>query len=238
MKELDSRIIQRKYVKEAFDKIASTYDRGRRTWYELIEIFRKYVSSNNGFIGDFGCGTGRNTVVLAVDNDVVGLDISWNMIKILKKKSYRVKRSHKIYPIVASMNMLPFRDNVFKAVTMFAALHNIPYIENRRKVLSEVWRVCKNNGVLLITVWRLLYPKNLLRSLIHWIRYNKEFGDALIVWRKKDMKIYRFYHFFTGKELSKLIRHQKFSLIRIFVWSPRKKFLKDNIVAIAVKHYE
>ena len=81
MKRLEDDVdTMRVYVKNAFDEIASTYDRSRRIWYEIISLIRNNKPNIYGFVADLGCGTGRNTIELARNDDVVGLDISLNMV--------------------------------------------------------------------------------------------------------------------------------------------------------------
>jgi len=238
MKKLNDDVFQRVYVKEAFEQIASTYDRGRRIWYEIILLLIQNMENIGGFIADIGCGTGKNTVELAKMDDTIGLDISKNMVKILRRRAYRKKISERIYPIVASMMLLPFRKNIFKAVTLLATIHNVPGKQNREKAFKELWRTCRSKCIIIVTAWKLFYPKNFLKALFYWLRYRYTFGDAFVEWRKEDKVIYRFYHFFTRGELATLIKKHGFKILKIFVWSPKKKILKDNIVVIAVKNDE
>jgi ubiquinone/menaquinone biosynthesis C-methylase UbiE len=94
---------------------------------------------------DIGCGGGRTTVPLHnMGFDVVGIDISENLIKILKKRFPKVKAQ------VADAMKLPFKSNSFD-IAIFS--HNsldclYPY-EKRDKCLKEINRVLKNNGFFL-----------------------------------------------------------------------------------------
>jgi len=230
----DACYIEKVFVKEAFDKIASTYDRGRRIWYELIHLlFSLKTVTPFSYILDLGCGTGKNTVEMARYGEVIGVDFSYNMVKIFKRRARRRGYYGRCHPVTASILHLPFREKISDIVTLLAVIHHIPYQEHREKALQEIKRICKMKCVVLMTAWDLFYPRNFIKVLRYWIEKRGMFGDAFIEWRKRDRTIYRYYHFFRRKELKTLVEKHGFKIVKMFKWSPKRRFLKENIVVIA-----
>lgn len=84
-----------------------------------------------GRLLDIGCGT--NQLVKQYGNGV-GVDVyPWENIDLL----------------VDDTSKLPFKGDTFDTITIIAALNHIP---NRDYVLSEAYRLLKNDGLLIITM--------------------------------------------------------------------------------------
>ncbi|EKO3929388.1 class I SAM-dependent methyltransferase [Vibrio metschnikovii] len=98
----------------------------------------------NGKVLDFGCGYGRisNQLQKLGYKDLVGVDSSKEMIN----------RGLTDYPELdlryQQDGLLSFSDNYFDAIVVCAVLTCIPVQDSREKVVSELWRVLKPNGVL------------------------------------------------------------------------------------------
>ncbi|NJE25547.1 class I SAM-dependent methyltransferase [Thermococcus sp. MV5] len=133
---------------EYFDKIAHRYD----DWYKTKvgqyvnrtekKLVFSMIKSKNGKALDLGCGTGNYTLELYTRGfDVVGVDLSEEMLKIARKKLPRVKF------IRANAYSLPFKENTFDLVltiTMFEFIHK-PEL-----ALNEIYRVLRPGGEVVI----------------------------------------------------------------------------------------
>ncbi|MGA2626647.1 MAG: class I SAM-dependent methyltransferase [Candidatus Bathyarchaeia archaeon] len=94
---------------------------------------------------DVGCGLGRYMVFTAKRLDVVGLDISVNMVRAAKQTLKNLDI------VLADMEYIPFRDSSFELVYSIRAMK---YLSNQAKFLREARRVCSHEGcVLLYDIW-------------------------------------------------------------------------------------
>lgn len=93
---------------------------------------------------DLGCGPGFliQSQLLRFE-EVVGLDISKEMIRVCKAKGL----SNCAFFIMADAENLPFRNGVFDIVTMRAALHHIPSVS---KCFREIYRVLGEEGIMYV----------------------------------------------------------------------------------------
>jgi len=230
MKKYDNiTTLEAKYVKESFDLIAPTYDRGRKVWRELLKHAASY-----DIILDAGCGTGRSSLYLAkIGSEVICLDLSYNMCKIAYKRAHR-HRILTIYVINAHIAFLPIRKSSIEACVLLATIHHIPRRNRRIKVLTQIKECLKNNGLVILSCWYRYRPRNLFLSL-KWIIVKRlyEWGDALVPWKTRRKTTYRFYHFCTKKEIKEEVSRAGFHVIECFLWSPSKRLIKDNVVVIA-----
>jgi ubiquinone/menaquinone biosynthesis C-methylase UbiE len=115
---------------------------------------------------DVGCGTGSLTLAAkqrtGSDGMVVGIDPSSNMVKLAREKA--AKKQVEAAFQVGVIEKLDFPDDQFDLVLSSMMMHHLPG-ELKKTGLSEVRRVLKPNGTLLIIE---LDPGSLsLASLIH-----------------------------------------------------------------------
>jgi SAM-dependent methyltransferase len=119
---------------------------------------------------------------------------------------------------------LPFPEIFFDKVFSIRALHHIPSKEFRLQFFSEIKRVLKPGGILILTAWYLYgltEKRNFLLMLksafLKIIGKSKlDFGDALIPWGKK---VRRYYHYFTKRELERLAEESGFKVKKIWATS-------------------
>ena len=226
--------IERELI-NAFNNISTTYDKGRRIWSDPINEVFNIKKEDVHLVLDEGCGTGRLLNTLSLRGyEVVGIDVSWGMLKITKRRVKRNKVYYRSHIIVASMVLKPFRDNIFDISLMIASLHHIPLRNRRIKALKESFRVLKTRGVLLVTVWNLSLPRNMLRA-IRWFLTGKlfEFGDSLVPWKKRGLIFQRFYHFYHKRELKRDVLKAGFNLLKSYLWNGG--IIGRNVICIAVK---
>lgn len=106
-------------------------------WIEIIPQHARVL--------DIGCGTGRCSIPLAGKaRKVIGVDLSFEMIKCAKRKSQWLKEEIRPEFIVADAESLPFCPGSFDAVIGFGILH---HVEHPKDVLSEASRVVTEKGL-------------------------------------------------------------------------------------------
>lgn len=107
-------------------------------------LLQKFVRPRgNQRILDVGCGTGTMTKFLGQYGGVAGVDISEIALGFCRKRDLDSL-------LRATALALPFADNSFELVTAFDVVYH-KRVEDDLKALKEFHRVCKNNGLLVIT---------------------------------------------------------------------------------------
>jgi len=110
-----------------------------------MELFKNFVPKEAQIL-DVGCGYGRtlNELYLSEFTCLSGIDVSKNMIE----------RGSRLYP---HLNLkkpegegIPFDDNSFDAVILLAVLTCIISDSEQEKLINEVQRVLRDNGVIYI----------------------------------------------------------------------------------------
>jgi ubiquinone/menaquinone biosynthesis C-methylase UbiE len=130
--------------KAGYARYAPTYDEQEKYWDSFEQRnLKQYIESATGKkVLDAGAGTGRISVKLhKVGADVTALDISPEMLGILKKKDGRIKT------VEGDLEKMPFADGEFDMVFSSLALVHLKKIE---PFLDECYRVLKDNGILVL----------------------------------------------------------------------------------------
>ena len=135
-------------VKETYEREARIYDKTRaifekgRFAYRERKLLSEFLERNS-LILFLACGTGRhfNFLVNQLGSEVVGVDISINMLRIAKKKQ-------NVYLIAADVENLPFRQNTFDALVCSRAFY---LFDNKLRVLQEAHTVLKRGKKLIVS---------------------------------------------------------------------------------------
>ncbi len=162
-----------------FDSIAPVYDRLNhllsfgidRSWRRrLVRAVSSFCALRGGEVKvlDMACGTGDVSIALRRKGlDVVGADISENMLALARKKAPGIDFRY------GDASELPFADRSFDAVTIAFGIRNF---DKRAQCIRELHRVLKDGGMLAIAefsiprnrLWRgiyTLYFKNILPAV-------------------------------------------------------------------------
>lgn len=108
----------------------------------VSSIVEKLEITENDRILDVGCGAGVITTPLSIyASETVGVDASFSMIQHVTK---RIKK------VVGEANRLPFIDCEFDKILCHSIFQYFPSLDYARKVTQEMYRVCKNNGIIFI----------------------------------------------------------------------------------------
>ena len=118
---------------------------------------------------DYGCGYGRTCEELVGLGylDVLGIDISAGMIQ----------RGHRLFPRlkleVLHHEQLPYEDNSFQAILLFAVLTCIPTDSGQIEIISQLHRVLRPGGILYLSDYP-LQPDE--RNIIRYQEFEEEYG--------------------------------------------------------------
>jgi len=130
---------------EGYNLYASQYknDWGYLDSFEKDVILRFLGNLDGKKILDVGCGNGRMFSELMKRNgEVVGADVSAEMLKLAGQKFPRVKLAQ------AAIEKLPFEDNSFDFVVAFFV---IVHVRDLVKAFDEVYRVLKPGGSFILS---------------------------------------------------------------------------------------
>ena len=240
-----------------FNQIANDYHLKRKKPWKPLELFLNYLKDKGySLIGeslDLGCANGRNFNILGTfPKKLVGLDISPDLVKIafenLRNSSlYSTIESKFIQIVLSDIKNLPIRPNSFKNIFSIATIHHIKNKADRKRCINQMYNILQNNGLLIFTVWRKWQKKYRGYFILDWIKRNisnkykklqytenlNEFGDKYIPWRlsSENKVFYRFYHFFSKKEIKKLLKNFEIKELKL-MGGPENR---DNFFILAKK---
>jgi len=242
--------------KLSYDSIADDYDSKRKKPWKALKDF-SYFLSNKGYIFkgnciDLGCANGRHFEIFKNSNNkIIGID---NSSALLRLALERIRSSdlhsnielNKIQLILGDLNFIPIRNYSIQNVFSVATIHHVKGQLERANVMKNLFDILRDEGYLLITVWRKWHKRVKKHFILDWFkrinpRYKhqqeklglKEFGDKFIPWTftRKNVTFHRFYHFFSKKEIKKMLQN---FIIKEFkmMGGPTKK---DNFFILALK---
>ena len=144
---------KKKRIIDKYNSSSFFYDkRYRAIQEEKYEIVLNNYIGNEKLMLDMGCGTGllfEHIIKLILEREVirinyVALDISWNMLLEFKSKIFKMKK-RRFSPnlILADIEYLPFRENIFFSIFSLTSFQNLPHIQEG---LKELYRVSKHNA--------------------------------------------------------------------------------------------
>ena len=141
-------------VKQMFNKIASKYDfLNRFLTFGIDNIWRtiavKKIKNNPKNVLDIATGTADLAIITAkyTNAEIIGLDISDQMLKVGKEKITNKNLDSRIKLINGDAENLSFNNETFDAITVGFGVRNF---ENLEKGLNEIYRVIKKGGYVAI----------------------------------------------------------------------------------------
>lgn len=152
----DSGESKKKQVENMFDKIAFRYDFLNRFLSAGIDVrwrkkaIRELVSSQPKNILDVATGTGDFAITsytILKPEKITGIDISERMMEVGRKKILKLGLEKHIQLLNGDSEAIFFKDGSFDAVTVAFGVRNF---ENLEKGLSEIYRVLKPGGKLVV----------------------------------------------------------------------------------------
>ncbi len=224
-------------TKEDYNLISGHFSSSRAIITQDVKDLKKYAKTDDSIL-DLGCGNGRFwEVVRDLNVKYIGADISEGLLKIASKK-YPEATFQKI-----DFLKLPYESNSFDKVYCLAVIHHIPSCKYQKIFLSEIYRVLKPDGKLILTSWYLLYKKEIIFQIIK-NTFKKilgssklDFKDVYIPFKnsKGENMATRYIHCFSQREISSLLTKSGFSTEELSYNSRGNKIKSRNILAVARK---
>jgi len=211
MNQKESKIKQPSSLAKVYDVIAESFDSTRKyPWKEVSEFIEKIPLGE--FVLDLGSGNGRHTKLLSKQSrGTIGVDISFNILKLsLAKELAEITRD--INLVNSDAVKLPFKDNAFDKIISIAVIHHLATDDSRKKVLSEIFRILKKDGLAQISCWLKSHPRFSKDDLRDAVQAGKK--DVIVPWTLKNgEKISRYYYLFDIDEIEALAKNVGFSII-------------------------
>ena len=220
--------------REVYDIIAPLFASTRQyIWDDLVPLI-DYLKPNLKVL-DLGCGTGRLYQIFAKFQDsidYIGLDQSEGQLAEAKKEFPNNKY------VQAEMTKLPFDDASFDLVFCVATLHHLPDEETRQQALSEMKRILKPGGRVLMTNWN-LYSDSAQKT-VEKGKWQQNDGEFVVPWMNPKGEVLgeRYYYGFTPEYLDKICSEAGFEVEENYYSKKGKVSTKEkgnNIVSILLK---
>jgi ubiquinone/menaquinone biosynthesis C-methylase UbiE len=148
-----------KFSSEYLDVHKRIQCKGKNHYHLYLELISRYADSPGNLL-DVGCGTGYSSSLIAqTGKTVVGLDLSHMF---LCNGGYK----DKIDLITADASKLPFKGESFDFIGACAVIEHIP---NLGEALTEMVRILKPGGSIIIKSPNLLSPLIPIRALLNLV---------------------------------------------------------------------
>jgi len=206
---------KKEFVKNIFNDISTTYDFLNHFLSFGVDIIwrRKFIKSLDFSSSDkvLDVATGTGDVAFSIKkkhkSDIIGLDLSVNMLEIAKKKSKKMNIKD-INFIEGDAENLPFDDNMFDKVVISYGLRNLG---DCRKGIQEFYRVLKPNSK--VGILEFLHPKSTVAAKLFKFYFNNILPRVASLF--SNSKAYRYLpesveNFMTPDELRTLLEEVGF----------------------------
>ncbi len=225
-------------IKKMFDSISDEYDflnkiitfgTDAKNKKEIVSIIKGKKPNK---ILDIATGTADIPISLSkIKNcEIIGIDISKNMIALGKKKIKSKNLSKKIILKAGDAEKLEYADNNFDVVTIGFGVRNF---KNLNRCLSEAHRVLKNSGCFII--YETSLPTNKILKYLYFIISSLFIPMVGLIFSKNPSAYFYLQKsskvFPSGKSFLKIL-----SKIGFCDFEVRKKFFGTLSIYIAKKH--
>ena len=154
-----------------------------------VQFILQHARDRQGPLLDLACGTGRITIPIAeAGYEVVGLDLSQPMLKMLTQKSARLERAvrERIRVVHADMADFNLGDTFSLIILSFRSFQALVSQEEIAGCLAAIRRHLADDGLVIIDLYQLQRPMgdNWLGTHVMWVRELKETGQVIARMRR------------------------------------------------------
>ena len=164
------------FVKEYFDHTDTYITDNLVIGLRSKLLLKALPKIENKEILDIGCGNGENTLQFIENNKITYLDISNNMLDIVRR---RITEKHLFNAEFINLDFESF--NPHKKYDFLFLIGVLAHIDSIRKTFSQLSELSKDDGIIIL---QYTDPKNLISILIRIIGFLK-----MIVGKKHGYKI-------------------------------------------------
>ena len=212
-------VIDTTNIIDTYNKIAIEFSRTRYYIWAGVKEFLDSLQPKST-LADIGCGNGKN-MLYRKDLETIGVDLCEGFIQICKEKGLKV--------IMGSITDIPLESNSIDNVISIAVVHHLNSVELRIKAISELLRIVKPGGFVMISVW----------SFEQDISSKRQFTsqDEMVPFKLRNGSIeYRYYHLYKKLELDEEVKEvKKISEFSDFKYSITSSFEEKNNYIVIIK---
>lgn len=139
-------ILEQEHVVNVYETIAGHWDQTRHTPWPRVAGFLEALPTG-ALVADVGCGNGKYLGTALGRISMLGSDRCVNLVEICRRQGFEVA--------VADNMALPYRSGLFDAVISIAVLHHFSTAARRLRALTELARLLRPGGKLLVQAWAL-----------------------------------------------------------------------------------
>ncbi|CAM9411729.1 unnamed protein product [Pylaiella littoralis] len=163
--------IEAEHVQAVYDTIATHWSHTRYKPWTKVEKFLCELEACS-LVADAGCGNGKYLGCKAAGGFLLGSDASVNLLHVCRERLPEAE-------VLASDCMrLPYRSGVFDAAISIAVLHHFSSEARRLRALSELCRLLRPGGRVLVYAWAIEQEQDSRRSFAA--------QDVLVPWHLAD----------------------------------------------------
>eukprot|EP00903_Cladosiphon_okamuranus_P021891 g20124.t2 len=163
--------IEKEHVQAVYDTIAPHWSHTRYKPWPKVEKFLNDLPPCS-LVADAGCGNGKYLGCDAAGGTLLGSDASVNLLRVCKERLPEAE-------VLASDCMrLPYRSGMFDAAISIAVLHHFSSEARRLRALSELRRLLRPGGRVLVYAWAIEQEQDSRRSFAA--------QDVLVPWHLAD----------------------------------------------------
>ncbi|CAM9560947.1 unnamed protein product [Ectocarpus fasciculatus] len=163
--------IEKEHVQAVYDTIAPHWSHTRYKPWPRVEKFLSELEPCS-FVADAGCGNGKYLGCDAAGGFLVGSDTSVNLLHVCKE------RLPKAEVLASDCMRLPYRSGAFDAAISIAVLHHFSSEVRRLRALTELCRLVRPGGRMLVYAWAIEQEQDSRRSFAA--------QDVLVPWHLAD----------------------------------------------------
>jgi tRNA (uracil-5-)-methyltransferase TRM9 len=169
---------------DTYNSIALEFSRTRHYMWKGVKEFLDTLNSNTS-LADIGCGNGKN-MMYRKDLCTTGIDLCDGFLNICSLKGLNV--------IKGCITDIPMDSNSMDNVISVAVIHHLDTLSLRLKAISELLRIVKPGGSVLISVWSFEQDKMSKRQFLT--------QDEMVPFKLQNgSEFHRYYHLYKKLEL-------------------------------------
>lgn len=192
---------EKEHVTDIYNQISGHFSVTRKNPWPQVKNFIDSFPEKS-LIGDIGCGNGR-FMVMRNDCTFKGCDATQSFVDLCVERDLKV--------IYGDVTKIPFEDKHFDGVVCIAVLHHLVSEERRKLGISELIRILKPGGKLLIEVWsyEASFGTRFKFQTVDKENFNEQ--DKFLPWKKPNeaeevVGHLRYYHLFKKEEIMGLVQ--------------------------------
>jgi ubiquinone/menaquinone biosynthesis C-methylase UbiE len=186
---------------------------------KVLPVVASFLKDKQGKVLDLGCGSGRN-MIFNSELEYYGIDFSEIQLKHAKEHIKKNKINANLFKLNA-WDLSKFGNNSFDYGLFIATLHCLEGVEQRKKAISEFYRVLKQGAEALISVWD---------SEDKRFDCVKNKGDIYMSWREDGIPYFRYYYLYSKKELIELLENAGFKILECYNKRDKDRFSRKNLI--------